>query len=293
MADHVEQVPQSRFQRLLFVDSHLPTSLPVPRAHERFVITALLRRRTDVSSRAFYRQVENDLASRLHHERGDLALASLKVYRDVSAGGILSFFLQLTRSHAYTAFLCRVLRRAPPPPYRIRYGVLYDNVVQITFERHPESSQLDGVLGLLRSPEISAAECTVLGSVRQYTVYDAHPGGSESKRVVICFLVNRPIESTRDACQAYWRTRHADLALRNMTYLGLTRYLQVHTRKSPGTGLDDTYDGVVYAEKSSLGRLLLELAKPDSFRFNNTVVIDETNFTECTPIMLLRLSSGW
>jgi hypothetical protein len=171
--------------------------------------------------------------------------------------------------------------------------VLYDNVVQITFERHPESSQLDGVLGLLRSPEISAAECTVLASVRQYTVYDAHPGGSESKRVVICFLVNRPKGSTRDACQAYWRTRHADLALRNMTYLGLTRYLQVHTRKSPGTGLDDTYDGVVYAEKSSLGRLLLELAKPDSFRFNNTVVIDETNFTECTPIMLLRLSSGW
>ncbi len=172
MADHVEQVPQSRFQRLLFVDSHLPTSLPVPRAHERFVITALLRRRTDVSSRAFYRQVENDLASRLHHERGDLALASLKVYRDVSAGGILSFFLQITRSHAYTAFLCRVLRRAPPPPYRIRYGVLYDNVVQITFERHPESSQLDGVLGLLRSPEISAAECTVLGGLhRQFAVW--------------------------------------------------------------------------------------------------------------------------
>ena len=27
--------------------------------------------------------------------------------------------------------------------------------------------------------------------------------------------------------------------------------------------------------------------------FNNTIVIDETNFTECTPIMLLRLASAW
>jgi hypothetical protein len=293
MADHVGQIPQSWFQRLLFVDSHVPTSLPAPRAHERFVITALLRRRPGVSSRAFRRQIENHLAGRLRDKRGDLALASLKVYRDVSAGGILSFFLQITRSHGYTAFLCRALRRPPPPAYRIRYGVLYDNVVQIAFERHPQSCQLDGVLELLRSPDISASECTILASARQYTVYDSQPAGDESKRIDICFLVSRPIDSTRAACQAYWRTRHADLALRNMKYLGLTRYLQVHTRKSPGAGLDDTYDGVVYAEKSSLGRLLLDLAKPNSFRFNNTVVIDETNFTECTPIMLLRLSSGW
>ena len=98
---------------------------------------------------------------------------------------------------------------------------------------------------------------------------------------------------TREACQAYWRSSHADLALRNMQYLGLSRYLQVHTRESPGAGFDDTYDGVVYAEKSSLARLIFELAKPDSFRFNNTIVIDETNFTECTPIMLLRLASAW
>jgi hypothetical protein len=63
--------------------------------------------------------------------------------------------------------------------------------------------------------------------------------------------------------------------------------------EAPPAEFDDIYDGVVYAEKSSLGRLMIELGKPDSFRFNNTVVIDETNFTECTPIMLLRLASAW
>ena len=98
---------------------------------------------------------------------------------------------------------------------------------------------------------------------------------------------------SRDTCQSYWRTQHADLALRNMRYLGLTRYLQVHSAQSPPQGYDDNYDGVVYAEKSSLARLIFELGKPDSFRFNNTVVIDETNFTECTPIMLLRLASAF
>ena len=293
MADHAEQIPRGWSQRLLFVESHAPTSLPAPRAHERFVVTALMRRRSDISRRTFRRRIENDLATRLRDRRSDLGLASLKVYRDVSASGILSFFLQLTRSHGHTAFLCRVLRRTAPPPYRIRYGVLYDNVAQITFEGSPEPSQLDGVLALLRGPEVPASVCTVVASARQYTVYDNHSSRDESKRVDICFLVNRPKGMTRDACQAYWRTRHADLALRNIKYLGLTRYLQVHTVESPGVGFDDTYDGVVYAEKSSLGRLMVELGKPDSFRFNNTIVIDETNFTECTPIMLLRLSSAW
>jgi hypothetical protein len=293
MADPVDQESQTRAQRLLFVDSLAPTSLPAPRAHERFVITALLRRRDGVSSRAFREHIENDLAARLRNARGELGLASLKVFRDVSAGGILSFFLQITRSHGYTAFLCRVLGRASPPPYRLRYGVLYDSVVQITFDGNPEPSQIDAVLALLRGPEIPAVACTVLGSKNQYTVYDGHSSRDERKRVDICFLVNRPNAMPRDACQAYWRTRHADLALRNMQYLGLTRYLQVHTMEAPGAGFDDLYDGVVYAEKSSLGRLLLELAKPDSFRFNNTIIIDETNFTECTPIMLLRLSTSW
>jgi hypothetical protein len=293
MIDHAEQVRQPWSQRLLFVDSQEPTSLPAPRAHERFVITALMRCGSDISAGHFRRRIEVDLAARLRERQVDLGLASLKIFRDVSAGGILSFFLQLTRSHGYTAFLCRVLRRSAPPPYRIPYGVLYDNVVQINFEGSPDSSQVDAVLALLRSSEFSTSQCTVLASANQYTVYDSHPTRDERKRVDICFLVNRPKGMTREACQAYWRSSHADLALRNMQYLGLTRYLQVHTRESPGTGFDDTYDGVVYAEKSSLTRLIFELAKPNSFRFNNTIVIDETNFTECTPIMLLRLASAW
>jgi hypothetical protein len=201
MIDHAEQVRQPWSQRLLFVDSQEPTSLPAPRAHERFVITALMRRGSDISAGHFRRRIEVDLAARLRERQVDLGLASLKIFRDVSAGGILSFFLQLTRSHGYTAFLCRVLRRSAPPPYRIPYGVLYDNVVQINFEGSPDSSQVDAVLALLRSPEFPTSQCTVLASFNQYTVYDDQPTRDERKRVDICFLVNRPKGMTREACQ--------------------------------------------------------------------------------------------
>ncbi|MEJ2238456.1 MAG: hypothetical protein P8X82_09185 [Gemmatimonadales bacterium] len=279
--------------RLLFVDSVSATSLPAPRAQERMVITALMRRRSGISSRSFRRCIEGDLADKLGEQRGELGLDSVKVFRDVSAGGILSFFLQLTRSHGYTAFLCRVLGRPAPSPYRIPYGTLYDNVVQISFAGKPDATQLKEVQALLRGPDVPAAECTILASDRQYTIYDNGSTRDERERVNICFLVNRPWEMTREACQTYWRTRHADLALRNIKYLGLTRYRQVHTMDSPPLGFDDIYDGIVYAEKSSLARLMFELGKPNSFRFNNTVVIDETHFTECTPIMLLQLASAW
>lgn len=293
MADQLEKTPSGWLRRLLFVDSSAATPLPAPRPHDRFVMTVLLRRRRGTSSRQFRRQVEIDLADRLRRRRDDLALASLKVYRDVSAGGILSLFVQLTRSRGYTAFLCRVLRRSPPPPCRVRYGVLHDLLLRITFERPPEPSQLEGVLELLRSPDISASECTVLASAKQYTVYDSRPGGDERRRVNICFLVRHLEGSTRDACQQYWRVRHADLALRNMQHIGLTRYLQVHVTESAGSGSSDVYDGVVFAEKSSLGRFLIDFVRPNSFRVNNTLIVDETNFMKCPPVMLLRLSSSW
>lgn len=293
MAEHADRRSPSWLQRLLFVDETDPTSLSPPRAHERFVLTALLKRRPGVAPGAFRRQVAVTLAEKLSTRRGELGIESLRVYRDASAGGLLSLFLQLTRSRGYTALLCRVLGRAPPPPFRIRYGVIYDAIVQMAFEEAPAPPGFDAVVQLLRSPGISAAEPVLLGSTRQYTVYDACSDSDERERINICFLVNRPGGMTRETCQAYWHTRHADLALRNMRYLNLTRYLQVHTMPAPAPGCDDTYDGVVYAEKRSLGRLLIELAKPDSFRFNNTVVIDETHFTECTPIMLMRLETAW
>ena len=98
---------------------------------------------------------------------------------------------------------------------------------------------------------------------------------------------------SREACQRYWRVQHAQLAIDNLRYLRLTRYRQVHTMATPLAGLDDRYDGVVYAEKASLTQLLRDLLAIDTLRFNNTVVVDECRFTHATPFLLMRIMRAW
>ena len=68
-----------------------------------------------------------------------------------------------------------------------------------------------------------------------------------------------------EACQIYWSHQHATLALDNLRYNPLTRCRQVHTPPAPPAGLDDNYDGVVFAEKTSIGHLLLQ-ARADQHR---------------------------
>ena len=78
-----------------------------------------------------------------------------------------------------------------------------------------------------------------------------------------------------------------------MRYLRLTRYRQIHTLPTPPPGLDDTFDGVVYAEKPSYLQLFLDLLKPNTARFNNSIVLDECHFTDATPVTLMRRIGRW
>lgn len=293
MSMHPDNSSRSWLAKLLFVAAPADTSVPGKSEQNDFVLTALLRRGEGRSRVTFLSHLEQTTCDELSRQRETFGLRSLRLLTDASSGGLLSFFLQMTRSHTYTTWLCRSLGRPVPEPYRIRYGVLYDAVLQVTFVTTPAPGQLEAVLGIIRGRELAAGDCRILESEHQYVIYDAHPIDDERSRVNICFLVNRPPGMSRRECQSYWRGQHADLALRNMKYLGLTRYLQIHTVESPREGLDDDYDGIVYAEKASLTRLMLDLLKFDSFRFNNTVVIDETNFTFDTPIMLLRSRRTW
>ena len=67
----------------------------------------------------------------------------------------------------------------------------------------------------------------------------------------------------------------------------------MHTLRALLAGLDDDYDGVVFAETTSIGHLLLQLAQINTARFNNTGVVDESHFTYATPVMLMRLRQTW
>ena len=149
-----------------------------------------------------------------------------------------------------------------------------------------------GVRAILDAPEAFDPP-VLIGSGVQVRVYDGDSTSDLAKRVNICFLVRRPPDVTRAACQDYWRHQHAHLALENMQYLRLTRYRQVHTMAVPLPGLDDTFDGVVYAEKRSFLQLFLDLLKPNTARFNSTVVVDECHFTDSTPVTLMRRLASW
>lgn len=291
MSDNNAPAPAAWLRRLLFVEAPASTPVPDKTAHADFVLSVLLRRRRGRSRAQFLRRLEQHICATL--AAGDYGLTALRLLSGVRMAAIPRFFLQLTRSHAYVAWLCGISGKPGPPPYRVSYGALYDAVLHLKFAETPNRERLDAVLHLLAESTGGDAEREIISSDRQYTIYDARSPSDERARVSICFLVNRPPGMSRAACQRYWRNEHADLALRNMRYLGLTRYLQVHTVEKPADGLTDDLDGVVYAEKSSLTRLLLDLMKPDSFRFNNTVVMDETNFTFCTPIMLLKVLRSW
>lgn len=293
MRTPTEPLSRRWVNRALFVEAPRDTPVPTKTAHRDFVLTALLRRAPERPLAAFLDGIDRRVCDELRRRREACGIRSLRMLADASLGGALDLFLQFTRSYSYTAWLNRRLGRPAPDAYRIRYGSLYDAVVELTFAAAPDRAALDSVLEVLRDEALGCAERTILPSERQYTIYDAESDVDEDKRVNICFLVSRPAGMTRSQCQRYWRSQHADLALRNMRYLGLTRYLQVHTANERIEGLDDDFDGVVYAEKPSRARLMVDLMKPDSFRFNNTVVIDETNFTFCTPIMLLALRRAW
>lgn len=133
----------------------------------------------------------------------------------------------------------------------------------------------------------------LIGSGFQVQVYDADVDSDVAKRVNVCFLIHRPPGMSREACQSYWSHQHAALALDNLRYNPLTRYRQVHTVPTPPAGLDDSYDGVVFAEKQSIGHLLLQLSQINTARFNNTAVVDESQFTCATPVLLMQLRQTW
>ncbi len=130
-----------------------------------------------------------------------------------------------------------------------------------------------------------------IASSEQVFVYDTEDPDASS--IFVCFLVHRPPTITRHECQTYWKTEHAQLVLQNMRYLKLTQYLQVHTTAEPPPGCLDTYDGIVYARKPSTWAVIRQLLHINEFRFNDTLVVDETHFTSATPVLLMQPDRTW
>lgn len=283
---------QTLTQRLLLPEVPPSPANRIQGTDEQNVVTALLKRRRGTSAHTFTDALLNRVGPALFSHKGDWNIASVRVMGAATLSKPLVFFFELTRTHAVASGLCQIAGHPTPEPYRLKLRPLYDALLELQFTGPPVPAAIQGVRATLEEAGV-VDTTTLLGSGFQVRVYDGNSPSDVMNRVNICFLVNRPPGMSREACQLYWRTQHAELALANMRYLNLTRYRQVHTLETQPAGLDDVYDGVVYAEKSSFARLLRDVLTPSSALFNNTVVVDECNFTHATPVMLMRLLRVW
>ncbi len=279
-------------RRAVFVRAPANPSNRIGGTDSQFVVTALLRRGPKASARSFADALLNRVGPALSARKAELHIESIHVLRGVVLSRHLVFLFEVTRTHTVAACLCQISGQPAPPPYRLGLKPLYDAIVELRFTREPGPLAIQGIRDLVNDAGVFDP-AILLGSTFQVRVFDGHSASNVMDRVNICFLINRPPGMSRTASQDYWRTQHAALALDNMRYMRLTRYRQVHTVAAPPAGMDDRYDGVVYAEKASVTQLVRDLTAVATARFNNTVVVDECRFTQATPVMLMRLVGVW
>ena len=277
-------------QWLLFVNELTPTT-PIPRTTESVhVLSILVKKNQRISARNFHEFLAQEFMPKLWRQHEAWGATSMEILHDASWGGVLCLPMQLTRCYSFARMLCWIYNIIPPPPYTTRFGRLYDAVIEISFARFPET--FEQLSALLRGAR-EIGQHSAIASQRQATVYQGPSTGSVANRIRLCFLVRRPKNTTREACQAYWSTHHADLVLRNMDYLELTRYRQIFAIAKDKDWYDDTFDGMACAEKPALLIAIWQMLKFNSLRFNNTLVLDELNFTVNTPALLLKSSAQW
>lgn len=293
MSDLAQPLVHRLLKRILFVAAApRSASTRIAGTDDQFVITGLLNGKDAAHSLTLTKVLLNDVGPALAARKADWNIASVIVQRGVAGSRPIVFFFELTRTYRVAAWLCRIAGNPQPPPYHLTLCPLFEAMIELRFAAPPPPEVIAGVRAILDAPEAFDPP-VLIGSGVQVRVYDGDSTAGIAKRVNICFLVRRPPDVARAACQDYWRHQHAHLALENMQYLRLTRYRQVHTTAVPLPGLDDTFDGVVYAEKRSFLQLFLDLLKPNTARFNSTVVVDECHFTDSTPVTLMRRIAHW
>jgi hypothetical protein len=282
---------QRVLRRLLFVEAPSSSASHIKGTATHSIVSVLLRRRPLTRLPRFV-EAATGLGSAVASRRDEWGIDGVRLYGPAPAERPVVFFMELTRRYRVTRWLCTLKGQPPPPPYTLSLCPRFDAILEIRLTGPGMAGAAAGIRSLVADAGVFDRP-VLLGSGFQVQVYDPPSDSDVGARVNLCFLVQRPPGMTREACQAYWGHQHATLALDNMQYLRLTRYRQLHTLETPPPGLDDDYDGVVFAEKRSIGGLLRDLSKVDTTRFNNTVVVDESHFTYATPVMLMQLRRTW
>ena len=269
------------FRRLLFVEHPATDHMPVAGEANGFVLTGLVPR--GVTPRRAARSLEQALTA--SDDRWGATHTTVLASRWWMRG--MAAILLFTRRYRVATWFCKLRRQPGPPRYDEDWVTPFVAAVELRFDERPS----DDAMALAMATLGAETKAVWVASDHQVVVYEAEP--RPPKPAYISFLVHRPPSLTRESCQAFWQTTHAQLVLHNLDYLRLDEYRQVHTVALPPAGCDDRFDGIVWAQKHSVWALLAQLVQPNAFRFDNSLVVNETNFTYDTPALVLAPTHTW
>lgn len=210
----------------------------------------------------------------------DLGGPAIRVYRNITRLGAAPFTVFRTRPAL--RFLGSLWDRPTPPYFDAHVMPHFDGMIELIFPDVVDHS----VLALVERLRLVCEEVVTWECDRRYVIIPSPSTTADS--VFLTVIPRTPWNRTRKDAQHYWIEKHAPLVFDNADHTRMCGYEQVHTTLATDSPFDNTYEGVAYIEFRCLRDFLLQSLRPDTLRFNNTLVVDEMNLTVNSEISLFR-----
>jgi hypothetical protein len=245
----------------------------------------LLRRERAIKQKQFKQTLlQNVLPSLL--KQAAFAQTSVALFHLATKSGLEVLPFAGVRSYGALKLTAMFGGMPTPPKFTSNLTPRYDAFVEVMFDHVLTQEQIDAlhwVHDTLKSlcEEVSTCECD-----RRYHVLGSTPSGGES--VYLTVITRTPWNKTREEAQRYWIQEHAQLVNDNVKQTGMCGYQQVHTTLDPTSTFQNSFGGLATIEFPRLSTYLLQPARLNSLRFNNTLVLDEMNLTIQSEIGIYR-----
>ncbi|MBC7298570.1 MAG: hypothetical protein H5T82_06720 [Demequina sp.] len=273
-------------RRALFLREEPGLAPPEVVEHAGTSVYFLLARPDGASASTFRRRFLSEIANRVDQFRHALGAREANLYHNVSARGLEVLPMTLTRTHLATRLISGLHAQQSPPAFDLHLIPKFDALIEFHFDTALD----DGSRAALA--EFASTLATVTGTVesfecdRRYTVVEST--SHSNTKVFLSVVTRTPWNRSLADAQDYWINEHAPLVVDNFGHLNATGYEQVHTTQQRESTFDNGYAGIAFIEFPALGAYLAQLARLDTKRFNNTLVLDELNLTVNSHINLLR-----
>lgn len=273
-------------RRALFLRDEPDTKRPETVEHAGTSVYFLLARPDGVSASSFRQKLLSETANRVDQLRPALGQPQASLYHNVTSRGLEVLPMTLTRTHLATRLISGLHDQEAPPSFNLHVTPKFDALLELHVDSALDKKKRSLLADLASTLEAVAGTVESFECDRRYTVVEST---SDSNAKVFLSVVTRtPWNRSMAAAQDYWINEHASLVVDNLSHLNATGYQQVHTTQAGESTFDNEYAGIAFIEFPSLGSYLAQLARMDTTRFNNTLVLDELNLTVNSHINVLR-----